>query len=62
MAKQFGFQWQITVPDFLVQGSHFDRWEEVSNSSVSCLYLDIVFTVKTSSKDLHNGKFEIVFY
>jgi len=29
MAKVFDFQWQIPVPDFLLQGACFDRWEEV---------------------------------
>jgi len=30
MAKPFDFQWQISVPDSLLQGARFDRWEEVS--------------------------------
>jgi len=30
MAKAFDFQWQISVPDCLLQGARFDRWEEVS--------------------------------
>jgi len=30
MAKLFDFQWQISVPDNLLQGGRFDRWEEVS--------------------------------
>lgn len=30
MAKPFDFQWQISVPDCLLQGGRFDRWEEVS--------------------------------
>ena len=29
MAKVFDFQWQIPVPDFLLEGTCFDRWEEV---------------------------------
>ena len=29
MAKLFDFHWQITVPDCLLQGARFDRWEEV---------------------------------
>jgi len=32
MAKVFDFQWQIPVPDFLLQGACFDRWEEVRSS------------------------------
>ena len=31
MAKPFDFQWQISVPDGLLQGGRFDRWEEVSH-------------------------------
>ena len=31
MAKLFDFQWQISVPDSLLQGGRFDRWEEVSH-------------------------------
>jgi hypothetical protein len=29
MAKPFDFQWQIPVPESLLQGTYFDRWEEV---------------------------------
>jgi len=29
MTKVFDFHWQIPVPDFLLQGACFDRWEEV---------------------------------
>jgi len=28
MAKLYDFQWQKEVPDSLLQGSYFDRWEE----------------------------------
>ena len=30
MAKQFEFQWQIPVPEYLQNGAIFDRWDEVS--------------------------------
>ena len=30
MAKLFDFQWQISVPESLLHGDRFDRWEEVS--------------------------------
>jgi len=31
MAKLFDFQWQISVPDSLLRGGRFDRWEEVGS-------------------------------
>lgn len=34
MAKSFGFQWQRPVPDTLLQGSRFDRWEEISQNGL----------------------------
>ena len=33
MAKLYDFQWQKEVPESLLQGSYFDRWEEVSQLS-----------------------------
>jgi len=33
MAKLFDFQWQISVPDSLLQGGRFDRWEEVGQQT-----------------------------
>jgi len=38
MAKVFDFQWQIPVPEFLLQGACFDRWEEV-RSELFSLYI-----------------------
>ena len=29
MAKVFDFQWQIAVPESLLRGAVFDRWDEV---------------------------------
>lgn len=29
MAKPFDFQWQIPIPEALLKGEFFDRWEEV---------------------------------
>jgi len=29
MAKVYDFQWQVTVPDMLLNGDIFDRWQEV---------------------------------
>jgi len=34
MAKLFDFQWQSSVPESLLQGGRFDRWEEVSSLSL----------------------------
>lgn len=32
MAKPFEFQWRIPVPEFLLKGAMFDRWDEESNT------------------------------
>lgn len=32
MAKQFEFQWQIPVPEYLQNGAIFDRWDEESGT------------------------------
>jgi len=31
MAKAFDFQWRIPVPEILLKGDVFDRWDEVSS-------------------------------
>lgn len=35
MAKLYDFQWQKDVPESLLQGSFFDRWEEVCRALTS---------------------------
>ena len=48
MAKPFDFQWQIPIPECLLKGAYFDRWEEVcmltgyyclASAVGSCLWL-----------------------
>ncbi len=34
MAKLYDFQWQIAVPETLLQGASFDRWEEVRDQKL----------------------------
>jgi phosphatidylinositol phospholipase C beta len=38
MSKIYDFQWQVPVPDLLLQGSRFHRWEEETGAyEVNCL-------------------------
>ena len=61
MAKLFDFQWQISVPDSLLQGGRFDRWEEVSSHtslSTVCAW-HFIFWRTPKNLPISNGWAEI---
>ena len=54
MAKQFDFQWQIPVPEFLLQGAYFDRWEEVRKKpNIGKLHDDSIIIIIIRSTPSH---------
>ena len=50
MAKLFDFQWQISVPESLLQGGRFDRWEEVSLYMVT-VAVSVFFSLQGGTKN-----------
>ena len=58
MAKAFDFLWRVPVPDHLLKGAIFDRWDEVGAKNCNSKYfnnwIQILYPLRLSISLLHS--------